>query len=94
MKKMNKIKFSHKVDYTYHGLIKWYHAMFEKLGWMILAKQHGMKEKIVAYKSSIENLKNGLERTISQVESHDKKRELQIMIQNVEVLMKHANKDF
>ena len=37
-------------DATYHGIHKWYTAMFEKLGWMILAKDKGLNENIEHYK--------------------------------------------
>ena len=94
VKLIKKIKFSHTADYTYPGLVQWYHAMFERLGWMILAKDHGFKDKIAAYKKSIHRLKEGLEKKIRDVENNDKRQDLEIMLRNVVLLMKHADKDF
>ena len=37
-------------DVTFHGIHKWYTAMFEKLGWMILAKDKGLNDNIEHYK--------------------------------------------
>lgn len=93
-KLIKKIKFSHNPDYTYPGLVQWYHAMFERLGWMILAKDHGFNDKIAMYKKSVHRLKEGLEKKLRDIENNDKRQDLEIMLRNLEVLIKHANKDF
>ena len=49
---------------TMLGLHEWYTAMFEKLGWMILAKHKKYNDKISAYKNSIKHLKAELEQKI------------------------------
>ena len=79
---------------TMHGLHEWYVAMFEKLGWMILAKHKKYNDKITAYKNGIRRLKSELEDKIESVELHDKKVDLKIMHYNVCLLMEHVNKDF
>ena len=93
-KLVKKMKFSPTVDYTYPGLVKWYHAMFEKLGWMILAKEYGMTDKITTYKNSLQRLKEGILKKNKGMENHDKTKDLEIMLKNVNMLIKHANKDF
>jgi hypothetical protein len=80
---------------TYHGLKKWYEAMFEKLGWMVLAKAHGgMNDKIISYKKSVERLKEKIECKIETIVDHDKKEDLKIMWDNVCILHDHIKKDF
>jgi len=79
---------------TMHGLHEWYVAMFEKLGWMILAKHKKYNDKITAYKNGLKRLKYELEQKIDSVEHHDKKVDLKIMHHNVCLLIEHANKDF
>lgn len=77
-----------------HSLYEWYHNMFEHLGWMILAKSKGdMEEKVIAYKHSLKKLKQQIECKINVLHDIDKKNDLHIMLDNVEVLIKHANKD-
>lgn len=94
VKLIKKIKFAHTADYTYPGLVQWYHSVFQNLGWMLLAKDHGFNDKIVAYKKSIQRLKEGLEKKLKDVENNDKGQDLEIMLRNVMILMKHAHKDF
>ena len=94
VKIIKKIKFPHKDDYTYPGLVHWYQMMFERLGWMILAKDHGFNDKIVVYKKSIQRLKEGIEKKLKEVENNDKGQDLEIMLRNVIILMKHVKKHF
>ena len=68
--------------------------MFEKLGWMILAKEHGYHEKIHAYKAAIHHLHDALVKKIRQTRDADKKADLQILLKNNHLLMEHVNEDF
>ena len=94
VKLVKKVKFSHTVEYTYPGLVKWYHSMFQKLGWMILAKEYGMNDKIATYKKSLQRLKEGIINKNRDMENNDKHKDLEIMLRNVKLLIEHANKDF
>jgi hypothetical protein len=79
---------------TYHSLRKWYESSFEKLGWMILAQQHGYTDKLTHYKSGVMRLRDCIAKKHSKMNDPDKKDDLRIMLDNVEVLIKHINKDF
>lgn len=82
------------VEATMHGLHHWHDAMFEKLGWMVLAKEHGMMDKVISYKASVERLKKSIEHKIKHVKETDRKTDLKIMWDNVCVLEKHVYEDF
>ena len=41
---------------TMRGLQYWFEAKFEKLGWMVLSKEHGNKLKVSSYLQSISHL--------------------------------------
>jgi len=76
-----------------YGFQRWYTAMFEQMGLMVLAKSKGdMADRIYSYKKSLERLINKLECKIDTVEEHDRKIDLQLMCENVKILSAHANK--
>jgi hypothetical protein len=80
---------------TMYGLITWYEEMFEKIGWMVLAKSKGgMGDKIVAYKNSLTRLQEKLKCKINEVTNKDNKNDLRIMLVNITILLNHANKVF
>ena len=79
---------------TYKGLYDWYVDVFEKLGWMILAKSRKLDEKIDTYKLSIQLLHQSLEKKIKELKNINKKNDLKIIKHNVKILMDHVNKDF
>ena len=54
--------------------------MFEKLGWMILAKEYGMKDKITTYKNSLRSLKEGILKKIKGMSDSDNAKDLEIIL--------------
>jgi hypothetical protein len=82
-----------KFQATTKGLMEWYVHLYEKLGWMVLAKEQGLKFKLDFYKKSIRLLKEKLICKINSVKDYDKRNDLQIILNNVIVLQKHAERD-
>ena len=81
-------------DATYEGLHKWYVREFEHLGWMILAQDKKLNEKIEVYKMSLRLLHQSLDKKMKEIKDVDKKADLKLMKHNVEILIKHVDKDF
>ena len=79
---------------TFHGLHQWHHAMFEKLGWMVLAKQRGMDDKIASYKNGVSRLIEAIDCKMKKVTESDRKDDLSILLNNAKILMTHVEKDF
>lgn len=80
---------------TMIGLNGWHKAMFEQLGWMVLAKEkYGLSDKIATYKNSVNRLKEAIECKMTQVHEQDRKDDLQILLDNVIILKAHIDKDF
>ena len=83
-----------KTMHTTRNLHEWYQHKFEHLGWMILAKENGHFSKIKEYKKGIIHLKHELGVKISQIVDLDKKRDLEILQNNVQLLLEHVNKEY
>jgi hypothetical protein len=81
-------------EVTLHGLNHWYKHEFEQLGWMILAKNRGMTEKIINYKYSLQSLKKAIEHKLTHIHEKDRKDDLNIMLHNIKILCEHVDKDF
>jgi hypothetical protein len=79
---------------TMKGVQEWYVAEFEKLGWMVLAKAKGYKEKISAYKKAIDHLLKTIEHIKEEYESANKKHDLNVVHMNTEVLKEFVAKNF
>ena len=80
-------------DATMHGIHHWYTEMFEKLGWMILAKSRGMTDKIHTYINSLHRLQTAIEQKMEKLHDKDRKDDLIIMLANVKILLHHAEND-
>jgi hypothetical protein len=82
-------------EYTFYGLGQWHKAMFEKLGWMVLANKMGHIDKIHTYCHSIKRLKDAIDHKLKyHTHDHDRKEDLKIMYAHVCELEAHVNKDF
>ena len=68
--------------------MRWYVEVYEKLGWMVLAQQKGLKFKLEYYKKSIRLLKDELICKINSVQDYNKRNDLGI------ILERHDQKDF
>jgi hypothetical protein len=88
------VSISCKYPATMQGLYQWYKAMFEKLGWMILVKSRGENPaKIMAYKRSLKLLEKKLECKLKSSHDADRKEDVQILLNDLQVLIKHASRD-
>ena len=81
------------IEATMCGISHWYKAKFEKLGWMILAKEHGYTDKVEEYKNSLKRLEEAIKHRMKHMVDPDKKMDLQIMLKNLKILMKHVKSD-
>ena len=68
--------------------------MFEKLGWMVLAKERGMTDKVKAYVNSLYRIHTAIEQKMKKTEDKDRVEDLRIMKKNVQILLAHVQKDF
>ena len=77
---------------TYIALLKWSCKLFQKLGWMMLAKQRGHSAtKILAYKESLLHIEVCLEDKIKTIKNVDRKEDLEITLGNIRILIASAN---
>jgi len=93
-RKLSRRHFKESYEVTFFGLKKWYEHMFEQLGWMVLAKHHGMHDRITIYKHSLVRLENSLKHKIGEIHDEDRKHDLKIMLHNLQCLTNHVTKDF
>ena len=77
---------------TFHGLHHWHKSMFEKLGWMVLAKAKGYGYKIVDYKKSLKHLKDSIEHVMREYTESDRKHDLKVLHMQVCCLIDYVNK--
>lgn len=83
-------KSSHKC--TMYGLQKWFKAKFEKLGWIVLAKEQGNTLRVRSYLQSINHLEDCLKDKIAAVHDEDSRDDLKIMLEHIDTLCCAANK--
>jgi len=60
---------------------------------MILAKEHGYTDKVEEYKNSLKRLEEANKHRMKHMVDPDKKMDLQIMLKNLKILMKHVKSD-
>jgi hypothetical protein len=79
---------------TDYGLQRWHNDMFEKLGWMVLAKAKGLDDKVMMYKKSVNDLIEGIKHVSAEYENRNRKHDQNVLLMNAEVLKEHVDKDF
>jgi hypothetical protein len=77
-----------------NGLKEWYHAVFEKLGWMILANRDERQTKLASYKEGLLRLREALEEKLTYIDDADDKKDIKIYHYNLSTLINHVEKDF
>ena len=75
---------------TLNGVRKWSKSLFEKFGWMLLARAKGNVYKIRTYKRSISDLIKTIEHTIPAYQEKNRKRDLNIILKHVRILKEHS----
>ena len=73
-------------DATFHGLGCWHKYLFEKLGWMLLAKTYGHDIQLKAYKNSVDELIIHLNNKHKTLKDKDKKDDIKILLNNAKNL--------
>jgi hypothetical protein len=71
---------------TLHGLHHWHKHLFEHLGWMVLAKAKGHKDKVAQYKKSIQRFLKSVDHVSEEYESRNRKHDLHVLRMHVEEL--------
>jgi len=79
---------------TYRGVQKWYTALFEKYGWMVLAEAKGYNYKIETYKRSINNLIKTIEHIMAEYENQNRIHDLKVLLMNLKVLKDCVDRGF
>ena len=74
------------------GLHHWYHAKFEKLGWMVLAKAKGHDSKVAEYKRGIQRLLDSIAHVMSEYRDPDRIHDLRVLHMNTMALQKFVQK--
>jgi hypothetical protein len=76
----------HSYDCTFHGLHKWHCAMFEKLGWMVMAKEHHSELKLKSYMEGIRHFLICVDKKMKDTRDEDRKDDLAILMKNMKCL--------
>jgi len=84
---------------TMHSLHKWHDSVFERLGWMVLARtklvnhnsspemESDLREKLSGYHHGLKNLRAALQEKAGSVKEEDRKTDLLILHQHVTELL-------
>lgn len=79
---------------TFDALKKWKKHAFEKLGKVVVANAKGYHFKVAEYKLSLARLAAALEVKLQRVQDADKREDLAIMLNHVQILREHVERDF
>ena len=77
---------------TMFGVNRWFRAMYEKLGWMVLAKAKGLDQKVVEYKRSLKRLVRMIEQLMSEYMNVNRIHDLRVLHMEAKALLAYVNK--
>ena len=80
----------HHYNCTFHGLHDWSSHMFEKLGWMLLAKRNNDKDSIRCYIKALKRLEKEILNKHKETIDEDRRKDLEELHSNVAYLAKTA----
>lgn len=72
---------------TYKKIHKWFDKCFQKYGWLLLARERNDSQLIDHHRLSACRLRSAISQYLSQTDDNDKKRDLECMAKNVEILI-------
>ena len=78
---------------TYHGLENWFSNLFERLGWMVLAKEHHDANKLQCYIDSIDKWTRMATHKRNDTKYDEKREDLDIMLRKMTVLTTFVRKN-
>ena len=78
--------------HSFHSLHHWYSTVYNRFGWMYLAKCKGIKSKVVMYKNSIDRLECSLNHSKNITVDPDLRNDLTVMNDNVAILRKAVHR--
>lgn len=79
------------MQHTFHSLHEWTKAMFEKLGWMVLATHDQNIDKVTNYLKSINKLIESIDNKIKITHEQDNITDLKILKEQAVYLQYFAN---
>lgn len=77
---------------TMFGVNRWFRAMYEKLGWMVLAKAKGLTHKVVEYKRNLARLVRMIEQLMSEYMNMNRIHDLKVLHIEARTLLAYVNK--
>jgi len=86
--------YTKKIKLTKHGAYDWHHHVFTHLGWMVLAMNRGMEEKVRLYYHSLNHFISGLTTLENELESKDGLRDIKIIKDDIITLQNKVKEMF
>ena len=77
---------------TMSQLNSWFKAMYEKVGWMVLAKAKGMGHKVDEYKKNLRHLVESIEHVMHEYTNLNRIHDLKVLHMEAGVLRDFAAK--
>lgn len=91
-----KIVFANKkmeADKTLYALQKWHKSLFRRYTYMVVELERGDVEKVSRFVERAERLIGALERKLAQLQDADTQNDVEIMLDEAKLLLRHVQQD-